>query len=182
MDTKMGKRVEAYQLLAEGKGANEVAKELGLNYRLVCKLKKDLSMYTLDEVLASIDSDNELVEMLNALKDNTPVKLHKKIDTMSRGLTGLQALQTGMQKDLQHAMSVGRKMMDEEGLKPSEWVILVNGMTKLYESIFNKNTGTQINVNQTQNNAVIQDAVTERLNSLTAGLFDDEDTIVGEIK
>ena len=97
---------------------------------------------------------------------------------MGRGLTGLQAIQTGMQKDMQKAMEIGRKMMEQEGLKPSEWVTLAKGMATLYDSMFSVNKGTQINVQQTQNN--LNDAVTERLSQLTAGIFED-DTIEGEV-
>ena len=179
MDTKQGLRIEAYQLLAEGKGANEIAKELGLNYRLVCKLQKDLSMYTLDEVLASIDSDKELVELLEIVKANTPAKLHKKLDTMGKGLTGLQAIQSSMQNEMSKAMTIGREMMEREDLKPSDWATLAKGMATLYDSMYSVNKGTQINVQQTQNN--LNDAVTERLNGLTKGIFDSP-AIEGEVE
>jgi len=172
MDTKQSNRVEAYKLLADGKGANEVAKKLDLNYRLVCKLKKDLSIYTLDEVLSSIDTEEELVEMLELMKANAPDKLHKKIATLGKGLTGLQAIQTSMQNDLKFAMDKGKKMMEKEDLKASEWVALVNGMTTLYNAIFNKNTGTQVMIDNS--NKTVQVAVKDKLDSLLSGIVDPE--------
>ncbi len=171
METKQVIRVDAYRLLATGMGANEVAKELDLNYRLVCKLKRDLSLYTLDECIASIDTEDELVELLELLKNNVPEQLQGKITTLKKGLTGLQAIQNSMQNDLKDAMDIGRKMMDKQDLKPSEWVMLVNGMTTLYNAIFNKNTGTQVNINA-QTNTLIQQKADEKIAQLTRGILE----------
>lgn len=186
MDTKQALRVDAYHRLADGETAATVSKELGLDYKVVCKLQRDLSIYTLNEVLASIDSDRELVEVLEAVKENTPPKLHKKIDTVAKGLTGLQLIQTGMQSDLQHAMKIGRTMMDKENLKPNEWLTLVNGMTKLYESIFNKGNGTQVNISQS-NTAIqmkeqVAQGVSASFSNMAKNVFGVQPVIEGEIE
>ncbi len=125
--------------------------------------------------------DPEIVlTMANRLEEHNP-KMAKDLTHLANGLDSLAKLEPTVHQAVGEVITLSQEAMREKNIKSSEFKMYAELILKCYATLYNR-PSTQINVNQTQNNAVIQDAVTERLNSLTAGLFDDKDTIVGEIK
>ncbi len=76
-------------------------------------------------------------------------KLEKGIDDIRTGVAGLQILEIKFHDTIMNLLKIANSKITDD-MKISEWNTLVNGITSLHSTIFNK--GSQTNINMLQQN------------------------------
>lgn len=141
-------KYNAMQMLANGKSATEIAKELDLSTSIVYRFKRELDEAKENGGIDTlIDLDRVVLgEVIESVKENHPT-LAESAEQLSSGVLSAQRLSEEMHATARH-LTTRVKFMAASADTSSELLILSEVLCNLQNAFFNNKT-TQVNV---QNN------------------------------
>ncbi len=153
----------------------EIAKEVGRGKTYVSRAKTELEAELENGAEQSISSlsPNLVLKMADKMAETHPA-MSKDLTNLAGGIASMHRLEPRLHQAIETLVDRCEKAMEVEKLKPSDFKMYAELILKSYATALHKGATTQINVNQTQNNAVLQQAVTDRLAHLTSGIFEGE--------
>ena len=146
------KELRAKSLLTLGEKPKDVAEKTGVAYNKILVLKKEIaSERDKERVKEVLTVDPVALDIIvEKAKEEAPASVAHKLDAINEGVKGLQALDTEFHKTFANILRKANKFLDEDGLKPAEWVMITNALSGAYNNIFN-NSGVNVHVdNSTQ--------------------------------
>ena len=162
---------KAITLFEEGYSLDQTTEKLGLGratiarYRKKWRQSKELQM---EQAVTSL-SPQLVLEMADRVRADNPA-LAQDLTHLSGGLDSLEKLQPQLHRTVGTLLTKCDEAMNKEDIKPADFRMYAELALKAYATMQNT-SGIQFNMN-TQNNTVIQTAVSERLDNLTRGLFE----------
>ncbi len=147
-------RAEIEAQLALGKSPTEIANERDgkPTYLTILNIKKKMAAQEeKKEVQELVTIEPHVMHtIVEKAKEEAPAKVVAQLEKVEEGVKGLQLLDTKFHSVLAKAVGKAEKFLDQEDLKPAEWVAITNALASAYSSVFNSK-GVNVNVNISNN-------------------------------
>lgn len=171
-------KAQIVECLVKGDKVIDIAVKHGVTVGLVQSIRNKYLKGKLDSAVDSLSkTDADTVKALAAtLEEQGLDRAAKVAENVAKGVEALQVLQPKITKALSKIVVKLTERLEAEDFQLKEIPMISRTLIEINTALYNKpNNTTQINVNQQQN--VIQQAVSERLDKLTKGIFDEEEAI-----
>lgn len=144
--------VKIQALLELGEKPRAIADKLGVGYQKVLAVRKKMEankeIHKVDDLVKLDPIALQLV--VDKAKEEAPATVVKKLETLQEGLSGMQVLDGKFQETFTKILTKAEQFLDDDKLKPSEWVSITNALSNAYNNVFN-NSGVNVTVdNSTQ--------------------------------
>lgn len=131
--------------LGTGLTPREVANEMdgAVHYTKILAVKKELEAEREKTVVLEMVKNPETIPQ--SMEDEKLLMNHA-LDKVQDGVSGLQLLDQKFHKLMGKSLDRASKFLDDEELKPAQWVAINNSLSSAYSAIFNSK-GVNVNVN-----------------------------------
>ncbi len=175
---RLENKAKAQALLIEGKPISEVVRLTGIAKSAVARYGQEIRKAQEAQAVEAVSNlDPHTVLALAERLEGTSPALSRNLVHLSKGIDGLNKFEPFMLNAISDVVVTAQERMKDKDIKVGELKTLGELIYKGYATLYNR-PSVEINMTQ-QNNQVVQTAVTERLNSLTKGIFE---PIEGEIE
>jgi transposase-like protein len=151
--------------------STDIAKELGVGQATVARYRRKWLEDKKDKAVSHVSNlDPQIVLALAERLEHTSPALAQNLQHLSAGLESLNKLEPVVHNAVGDLIVQTQERMSDPEIKTGEFKMLGELILKAYATLYNR-PSVEINV---QNNNLVQRAVSERLDSLTDILFDEE--------
>lgn len=151
------KRVAVLAEILKGETAADLAKKYDVNPMTIGKWRKEARKKADKEELVELSQvEPEIIqsviqEVKHKVEDNPKIKpaqytkIATQLDNLADGVSAIQLLDVTFQTTMMSLLEWAQNHITPD-MKPSEWAVLVKGISELHSTVFNKSNGNTVNI------------------------------------
>lgn len=166
-------KAKAKAMIIEGVPISTIAKELEIASSAVYRYKGEVEQEQENRAVEAVSNlDPKTVLALAERLESTSPVMAKNLVHLSEGLESLSKLEPVIHNAVGDLIVMTQEKMSHPDIKNSEFRMLGELLLKSYATLYNR-PSIELNMN-TQNNTVVNNAVSKRLNNLMHGLIPEQ--------